>query len=93
MEIRLFDDRGNFTPLDEAALAGLSAPRRALYDAVADAADAMVRADSELKTASDHVRECMAAVSEAEKATQANRMTAHDLWKETFGRPRAKPAG
>ena len=82
----LFDSRGTFTGYDEATLAALTPQRRSLYDAVADAAAVMTQADAELKAATDNVRACMDAVSDAEKRQPA-RMTQHQLWKETFGRP------
>jgi hypothetical protein len=58
---------------------------------VAVAAEAMKHADAEVTAASDQVREAMDAVRDAEKQ-QPPRQSFHELWKQTFGRPRQRPA-
>jgi hypothetical protein len=51
----------------------------------------MKHADAEVTAASDQVREAMDAVRDAEKQ-QPPRQSFHELWKQTFGRPRQRPA-
>lgn len=82
-------DGGTFIGYSDDMLASLTPQRRALYESVRDACTAMTRVDAELAAATEHVKECMAAVSEAEKVTQRNRIGFHDLWKEHVRHGRA----
>lgn len=85
----LFDPKngGKFAPYDADTLANLSPERQSLYQDVADAAANLERAESDLKTATDHVAECVRGVADAEKQ-MPKAPTFHELWKATFQRPR-----
>ena len=86
-ELQLFDKRGTFIPLDADTLATLTPERQELYAAVADAAADMKRADAELEAAVTDVKLRADLVRDAEKAMPKG-PSFHDLWRETFGRPR-----
>jgi hypothetical protein len=84
----IFSSKGEFQPYDDAILATLPPQRQQIYADLKTAAEETATAEGDLRAALDAVPFAAAEVEKWEKITAATRMSYHDLWKQTFGRPR-----
>lgn len=87
----LFDVKGNFTPLDDVAVAALSETQAAAYLAVESACNELKAADDAVAAADKRLMSAIADKHSADDAIERyfpyDASTAfHDLWKENFGR-------
>jgi hypothetical protein len=86
IDLPLFNKKGILCEWDADVLVHLPEPQRMLYQKVADCYSVVKQIDAELKTAQDHVQECAAIVTEAERIAKSRQSTFYDEWRRATGK-------